>query len=311
MIIEDGEIRYAIEDKLAKKINVFIDRCTRKNQKQNAYLANHGKTGEGKTNTSVVEAHYFRKQTGWPIHLFFNLEPMIDFAKSTENMIIIHDEPALDSLSTDQMTSLNKNFLRLVNTARKKRHFTIINITKFWRFPQDLVVDTCLGMVHMYTKKKAPGRFLYIRQKKLEWLWNDYQKYHQRNFAKYKSFGGWMPNIMEKYFHLMDVTIHGPTEVCEHATYDDYERIKDDAIKSIGTSRVSKKELKILEDIKRLRIGYATIPDMTDAEKARHMGVTTKTVMLWRQMGPKMANSLGNKVLEEENLPIINNLMVD
>jgi hypothetical protein len=238
MIVEDGEIRYAIENKLAHKLDLMADMCTREKGIQNAYLANEGRTGSGKTNTSLVEAHYFKTKTGRDIHMFFRLEGLINFLKTTEKKIVIWDEPSLDSFSTDQLTSLNKNLLRLINTGRKKRHFVIVNLTKFWRFPEDLVVDTCLGMVHTFVKNDSTyGRFFYIRQKFLEALWEAKKKSNKRLYSKLSSFGGNFPYIMEKHMDRMNITIEGHP----NCTYKDYERLKDEAIATIGVENTNKR----------------------------------------------------------------------
>jgi len=311
MIITDGEIHYALENKLVKKLDLMINRVMRTKQKQNAYIENHGSTGEGKTNTALIEAHYVKMKTKRDVHLFFRLSNLIEFAKTTEKKIIIWDEPSLDSLSTDQMKVLNRDLLRLINTARKKRHFIIINFTKFWRFPQDIVVDTCLGMVHMHSRGgNEPGRFLYIRQKNLESLWNAYAKYGKREFAKFKSFGGKMPEIIERIlpsgercFDKLDFWI----ENTPHATYDDYERLKDEAIASIGIHREkeTKKEEKLKLDLTKVRFVLAGLVKqkvLTTKQVADLVGVNKGRVVDWWNKGleagfflEKEGISLGNK----------------
>lgn len=232
-LFPDGE-EYAIEKKLVSKLDRIIQGVTQNNPKEDALLINEGKEGWGKTNSAVLEALYIKIKTKRDVHLFFRIEELISFAQSNENKIIIWDEPSLDSLSTEQISKLNRNMLRLFMTARKKRHVFIVNYTKFWKFPEYIVVDRSIGMVHMSDKKI--GRFQYIRRKKLELLWNLFRTKHKRAYRKCMEFGGRMPPIMEKYFDFMNFFVNGKA----NATYQDYEDAKDVAIGSIGKENEKK-----------------------------------------------------------------------
>ena len=297
MIIEKGEIHFAIENKLAHKLDLVAKRITSEHPRQNAYLENHGKPGDGKTNTAVVEAYYMHLQTGRPIHLFFKLSNLLEFAKKTQDQIIIWDEPSLDSLSTDHLARINRDLLRLINTGRKLRHFYIINFTKFWRFPEDIVVDTCLGMVHMNSRNGTTmGRFLYIPQKKLESLWTIYQKTGKKSYGKLKAFGGGMPYVMEKYMHLMNITIEGHP----NCGYNDYNRLKDEAIASIGVvdAKKSKKESEVERKLIELRYKLGNITTIQRETLAAALGISSVRLFEWRKRPPEGANPLENEVLE-------------
>lgn len=312
MRIQDGVIEYALEDKLVQKLDLMIERVMRPNQKQNAYLQNHGLPGEGKTNSSLAEAHYIKLKTKRQIHLYFRLEGLINFLKNSDSQLAIWDEPSLDSLSTDQLARINRDLLRLVNTGRKKRHFVIVNFTKFWKFSEDMVVDTCLGMIHHNSKNGTnPGRFLYIRQKNLEKLWNDYHKSKKRNYGKYKSFGGRMPHVMEKYFDLFDVTIEGKP----HCTYDDYERLKDASIASIGeTQKVSKKEQVWIDKLTELRYNISQVPkqsSLTQLELAAILKINPARLREWAKSNVKVQNSLETDDSKASASPIIITTMAE
>jgi DNA-binding transcriptional regulator YiaG len=249
-----GKKGYAIEKKLQKKLDRIVRGITQKNPKEDAILINEGKEGKGKTNTSIVEGAYVKAKTGKDIHLFFNLEPMMEFGKRTKEKIIIWDEPSLDSLSTDQIKRLNKDMQRFFMTVRKKRHFFIINYTKFWKFPEYMVVDRSIGMVKMNEYKM--GRFLYIRKVRLEFLWNQYKRKKKRDYKKASSFGGVIPNIFEKHFKEIGINVNN----IKDADYDTYEIEKDKAIESIGKEKKSKKEILWEKKLKHLRKKVSEIP---------------------------------------------------
>lgn len=230
MIVTD--LKYALENRLIKKLDLMITRC----EKKDVLLIIEGSEGEGKTNTSEAIAYYLKYKTKRPINMFFRLDKMFEFAKTTKEQIIIWDEPALDSLSTDWFRTKSKDLIRLLMTCRKLKHFLIFNFVKFYKFSEYIVVDRSHGFIHMYIRSNnQEGRFVYIKRKNIEKLYNLYRTKKIRAYRQCKSFGGWIP-LIEKHFTHLDMTIEGKP----HCTIDDYENFKDNAIASIGETPVIK-----------------------------------------------------------------------
>ncbi len=278
MIVTDLE--YHLEDKLLKKIDIMISRCTNKITRKDAVLICEGAEGEGKTNSSEAISYYIKSKMNRPIHMFFRLKPLIEFAKNNENMIIIWDEPALDSLSTDWWRETNKDLIRLLMTCRKKRHFFIFNFVKFYKFSEYVVVDRALGLIHMYSRKGIiPGRFIYVRMKNLENLFVDYRTKKKREYKKYMAFGGSFP-IVEKYLGKMGITI----EDIENATLEDYEELKDKAISSIGEER--KKTNVHLQKYNQLKksVGSLKMPIKTKEELSLKLEMSPRNLYKWSKI---------------------------
>lgn len=274
MIVTD--LKYGLEKRLVKKLDLMIQRCTQPRPIRDAPLICEGGEGEGKTNSSVAIAYYVKCKTGRDAHLFFRLEPLIKFAQSTEEKIIIWDEPALDSLGMDWYKEVSKNLLRLLMTARKKRHFIIFNFTKFYKFSEYIVVDRCLGLIHMYSRNEiTPGRFVYIRRRDLEALYLGYKISKKRLYNKLKSFRGSFPDIMEKYFDKMDFFVEGKP----HATFKDYQEEKDKAIFSIGKS--TKMSEADEERILKGRVGRLKLPIQNREELAKQLKIHPRTLYKW------------------------------
>jgi hypothetical protein len=283
-VIVDGE-SYAIEKRLVIKLDKMIERVTQDTPKIDNVLINEGGEGTGKTSSAILESAYIKAKTNREIHLFFKLEPMMEFAKKTENMIIIWDEPALDSLSTDQLNSLNKDMQRLFMTIRKKRHFFIINYTKFWKFPEYMVVERANGLLHLYSSGKRYGKFIYIRKKRLEALWNDFHRTRKRNYSALKSFRGDFPNFMDFEFDKLDVFV----DEIPHSTLEIYEKQKDMAICSIGIKK-SKKEIEIQNRLNNLRFKITLLYSrgiIKQNELAGILGVPTIRLREWAKIEPK------------------------
>lgn len=272
------DLGYSLEKKLVKKLDLMIQRCTNKVSRKDALLIVEGDEGEGKTNSSEAIAYYVKYKTKRDINMFFRLQSMIDYATTTQEKVIIWDEPSLDFLSNDWYKETSKDLIRMLMTCRKKRHFFLFNLTKFYKFHEYIVVDRALGMLHMYTRKsKQSGRFVYIRKKNLENIYNDYRKSHQRNYAKYRSFGGSFP-IIEKKIGKLGMFANGE----EVKSLDDYERLKDIAIASISRKKSNpfRVELKKFKH----KIGKLKPPILTKDELVRQLEIDHKTLFNWGRL---------------------------
>lgn len=316
MIINIEGEDIAVEDMLYKKLELMAKRITNNKNRQDACLQNSGNEGEGKTNSSIVEAAVIRKLTGRKINLFFSTQSALRFAQTNNDSLIIVDEPVLDALASDANTNNFKDLLRLTTTMRKKRHMIIFNFAKFWKFPEFLVVDRALGMVHVFSKGENDlGRFFYIRKKKLERLWNEYKKQGKRKYAKLKSFGGRMPYIMDRLFDKLDIRV----EDVEHARLKDYDNYKDRAIESIGVKK-EKKDKNLLK-LNELRKKIASINferlGITQGKLAGELGINSGRLREWKNLveneplslekvdfeSSPEANSVITMAEEEENSP--------
>lgn len=291
MIVTD--LKYNLEKRLVEKLDLMIDRVTQEHPKKDAWLCNEGGEGEGKSNSAIAEAYYIKSKTKRDIHLFMRLEEVIDFAKRTKNKIIIWDEPSLDALSSDALKETNKNLIRLAMTIRSHRHFFIINFTKFHKFSEYVVVERCLGMVHMYSRKETQaGRFVYIKKKSLEQLWNDYRTKRQRNYKIHAAFRGSFPDIIEKNFDKMGIYVNG----IKNATYEMYEKEKTKGIESIGEKNKSKDNIDLIN--LQYHIGQVDKKDfpIKDIESmCRLLGITSNKKRRWRYIKPITPKSLENQ----------------
>jgi len=278
MIVTD--LKYHLENRLVSKLDIMVHRITNKTSRKDAVFICEGAEGEGKTNSSEAIAYYIKYKTGRDIHMFFKLNTMIEFAKSTENKIIIWDEPSLDSLSVDWAKEINKNLLRLLMTCRKKRHFFILNFTKFYKFSEYVVVDRAIGMIHMYSRNNTlPGRFMYIKKGSLEFLYNSFRFKKKRDYKGAMAFGGSMP-IVEKYMDKMGINIEG----VPNCNLEQYEELKDKAIASIGQKKRDRsKHYQNLQIFKK-RIGYLKCPIMNHQELAEQLGVSRRSFYLWQKI---------------------------
>lgn len=286
--------QYPLERNLIKKFELMAKRVMGKGAKKDIVICFEGGEGEGKTTFSIASAIWFAEKTGRKFdhtNVFFDVNKMIDFAVNTEKQIMIYDEPALQALSTDWASQEVKNLTRLLMMARKKQHIIFVNMTKFYKFNEYIVVDRSLALIHVYSRKNIQsGHFQYIRKRCLEPLWRDYRFSKRRNYKKYasKSVRGTFPDVMNPNYK---------NNICSGFNVKAYEKEKDAAIRLIGVDNKKEKKDKLDEFKERIlnAEGY------TNEQKASLLGVSERTVYNWK-------DNLPPSTLQPEKLQLNNNM---
>lgn len=242
MKVTDKQI--PIDTKMYEKLVLCCNRCTQKQPKLDSMLILDGYEGYGKTTYSLALAYITSKLTGRPFsekNVFFDINELIKFAQSTKEQIIIWDEGALGGLSTEWANTSQIKLTKLLMTARKKRHFWIINIPHIFKLNSYIAEDRALGLIHVYARNEVTlGRFVYYNKKKKSYLYDTYKRSRIKRYKDY-NFRGTFPNVLDpkKPYNILDVF-----------NEDEYEKQKDKAIMSIGakadTSRI-KLEIRALK----------------------------------------------------------------
>ncbi len=280
--MEVTRFKYSMEKGFIKKLDAMIERCESQKRKRDAVLIVEGPEGEGKTTFSAACGMYISEKTGRPFsdkNLFFDIEEMIKFAKENSKQIIVWDEPALQALSGDHASKIVRDLKRLLMMARKKRHFFLINITYFHKFNDYIIVDRPCGLVHIYTRKSTDqARFVYIPEKNLPRLWDDWRRSKKRNYFKYSSklARGTFSDILNEDYKK---------NILSSFDIDAYEERKDEAIAQIGEKK-SKKEVEVLKFkygmyliAKRFNLNKKEVGEIVDAKQ--------RTVYDWGQIPEK------------------------
>ena len=275
---------YPLDDRLLLKIDLMIARCIQENPKRDAVLLFEGAEGEGKTTFSAAIGYYVKSKTGREFNhtrMFFDLKEMIKFAQNTEEQIIIWDEPALQALSKDTLTTIVKDLERLLMMARKKRHFIMINMAYFNKFNEYIVWQRPLGMIHVYSRKEIySGRYVYIKKKALENLWHSWRSKRRRDYRKYcsKSIRGTFPDVLNPKYK---------NNVLSNFDLNYYEKKKDEAILKIG---VKEEKKDVYEKYKRIiaflirkinKNYHEKIEDLT-----KEFGVNERSYYNWLKIKP-------------------------
>ena len=275
---------YPLERNLITKYNLMLKRVIGKGAKKDIVVIFEGGEGEGKTTFSIASAIWFAEQTGRDFshkNVFFDVEKMIDFAINTEKQIIVWDEPALQALGTDWASSAVKNLTRLLMMARKKQHIIFINMTKFYKFNEYIVVDRAIALIHVYSRNNIQsGHFQYIRKKNLESLWRDYRFSKRRNYKKYasKKVRGTFPDVMNPEYK---------NNIWSGFNVQTYEDDKDAAIRRIGVDTKKQEKSKLDE----LKAKISSVTGITQTQMAKELGLSTRTLIRWKKAGASIVTN--------------------
>jgi len=267
MIVTDKN--YYMDNTYLSKLDLMIKRM--RGTDDNLLLVD-GDEGQGKTEFAVGTCYYISyemKRPYNPNHIFFNLDEAMHFVSETKEQIIHLDEGALGLMSSQWWNKNQQKFLQLVMVARKKKHFMVICIPKFYKLNQYIVEERSIGLVHVYSRKNlVKGRFCYYTKNGKERLYQEWKKKKYKNYRKYYSFHGSFVKAMKKVFTKEEI--------------DEYERKKDIAIMGIvgglgEDKKITKKDIQI-ETLLKMR---KNLPEMSISELADGFGVSKSTINRW------------------------------
>jgi len=183
--------QYYLDPKLKDKLDLMIKRM--KVGKDNLLLID-GDEGDGKSNMSMIIGYYVAHTCNREFnldHVFFDLDKLIDYAIKNKEQVIIWDEGALGGLASEWWNKNQKKFIKLLMIARKRKHFWIVNIPKFFKMNEYFVIDRSIGLVHVYMRGGTEhGRFVYFNNIQKEKLWEDWKRTRVRGYKKWWSFHG-------------------------------------------------------------------------------------------------------------------------
>ncbi len=186
----------------------------------------------------------------------------------TQDQIIVWDEAALAGLASEWQNKSQKRLIKLLMVARKRRHFWIFNIPKFFKLQEYMIVDRAIALIHVYAKDELElGRFVFFKRKAKEKLFYEWKKSKFRSYGKFKTFFGTFP----KTFGIL---------IDEKA----YDLKKDNAIMSIDEHKSMntwKKRLLLLQ------YKVSQMEDLKKQDIARMLGLQRDRITDWGKINKK------------------------
>jgi len=252
MIVTDKN--YFMETKLLEKLDLMIKRSSGKNKMDN-WIVVDGDEGLGKSTMSVACAYYVAQKMGRDFDVskvFFDPDTLIEYGTKTKEQVLILDESVFGGLSGDAATKLGKKLIKFSMVIRKKKHFIFLNIPKFFKLNEYLMVDRSVALIHVYARGGTQlGRFVYLSDKKKEYLFHAYRKSKKRDYKKYYTFRGSFPNVLGK---ILDEK--------------EYDKKKDDAILAFGS----------LDEINKGNYRMECFERLSELNKEKNLGITQKKI---------------------------------
>ena len=269
MVVKKRDKPFYFEPKLARILDLMVQRMK---SKRDVVLLVDGHEGEGKSNIATYICGYVAQQTGRPFsvdNVFFDIADMTKFAKQGKQKIILWDEGALGGLASDWWNKNQKLFVKLLMVARKKQHFFVICIPKFYKLNEYIACDRSIGLVHVYSADNLErGRFTYYNDNKKDLLYDNWKRKHKKTYKYNYNFHGRFPEAL-------------PFIIDEDA----YEKKKDQAIMDID-----KQEEKIDKIKLKLQYGVSLLPtktNLTGVELSKHLKFGADTLSGWKNLGNK------------------------
>lgn len=263
--------QYYLNEQLNEKVLLMIERL---NKIRDMLLFIDGYEGYGKTTLSVEICYYVAELTKRSFNvdnIFFNVDKMIDFASKTEKQIILWDEAILGGLATEWRSQSQLKLRKLLGVARKKSHFFVFNIPRFYQLAQP-IIDRAIGLVHVFSPDEIKmGYFCYYNKSSLMNMYNAWRSTKRIYYNKFYNFRG---RFYDSMYNKQLINIQA------------YEDKKDEAIMSINDD--SKKEPNRIE--KRaieLKWRFANSHEIDNETKARIANTTIRSIQKWRNLDQK------------------------
>jgi len=271
------KIGYYIDQYIVDVGDAIAKRVTQRDQ--DCAVIFDGREGSGKTNASVVLAHYVSHITGRPFgveQVFFDLKEMIKYAGSTKEQIILWDEAALGGLAADWTHQSQKRLTAMLMVCRKKKHVFIFNIPRFYRLNRNIIERMHL-LIHIFeNNQEEPGNFIIIGQQGLENLYDEWRKTGRANYFRHKKAS---PGSFS--YRIRDIL-----------DYDAYDKAKDAAILKLAEvgEEVDSKTLKYYKQVM-VNAKLFQSMGLNKKETAEKIGIGVKTlrnIEKWAEKGQQV-----------------------
>lgn len=278
---------YYMDDRLISKLDLMIKRCSGKNKLDN-WIVVDGDEGFGKSTMSICCAYYMAYKLERPFsceQIFFDPDSFIEYGTKTKEQVIILDESVFGGLSGDAMTKIGKKLIKFAMIIRKKKHVIFLNIPKFFKLNEYLMVDRSTALIHVYARKGTKlGRFVYFTNTGKEKLYYGYRKTKTRKYKSLYSFRGTFPDALGIIIDEKE-----------------YDRKKDEAILKFGAIEEVDKAEMIKENIRnwmetKKKYGIKC----TKAEDSKQIGISVETLRKYTRELEKLQVQNSNIIINRD-----------
>lgn len=245
-----------------------LDYCIKRQKKNwDNLLIIDGDEGSGKSTLSWGVAYYWAWKIGKKFtvdNIFFDVEEMLEFASRTTGEVIVWDEAAIEGLSTEWQNKIQQKLIKNLMVNRKKGHFWIFNIPKFYKLNEYIAVDRAFFLLHTFSPDNLTrGKFTFHNKQKKEYIYLQYKFAKKKRYDKKDFFG----DFPASYINIIDSEA--------------YENKKDEVILKIAQD---KEKPQRNDKVNEIKYKYATIPNVLVKDLALHMECSDRTILKWRKL---------------------------
>lgn len=275
--------QYGMDQALKEKLDLMVRRSTA--QKFDNLIVMDGDEGTGKSTFATQIAYYYAWKTGRHFNadrMFFDVENLMDFATKHEKQVIVWDEAALGGLSDQYQSQIQRKLIQILMVARKKQHFWVFCIPKFFKLREYIILDRAIALVNTLARKETQlGYFRYFRKGQKEKLFYQFKKNKTRQYNSHTSFSGTFQNVMGR---LIDV--------------EEYEKNKDQAILNMCKEEVTNKQTKKLQNqVYYFKYKFAKLYKESDVDKSyllKLLSTDKESLNKWSRIGEPSASKFGD-----------------
>jgi len=263
---------YYLDPAIRRKLDFLCLRCSA--YKHQNVMITDGKEGYGKSTITAAHAYYMAWQLKRKLRLFFKTESLSEDAKKNKEMIYIWDDAAISALTLEAYNREILKFIKVLLLARKRRHSYFINIQEVFRLKEPIVARAS-GLTRVYSVDRITlGRFAHFLEDPLQKLYFEWIHKKRKSYNKYYNLRGYFPDVLYDIFDEKE-----------------YERLKDEAIESIGVERTKERAdrinpYRVRYDMMRNKIYEMTEKFGINQQKlAKHFNTNSTSISMWKYAG--------------------------
>lgn len=194
--------QYYMDNLLAKNLDYTLDRAAA--GWDNLCIID-GDEGSGKTTLSWGIGYYLawklKKQFNVKDNIYFDVNRLMEKAATSTNEILIWDEAAIDGLGVEWRNKIQRKLIKILMVARKKNHYWIFLIPKFYKLNEYIAVDRSFFLIHVYSEDNiSRGTYTFYNKKKKDFIYDVHKRQHKKFYKQY-NFAG---RFTKQYIKLVD-----------------------------------------------------------------------------------------------------------
>lgn len=256
------ELQYYLHNDLKE----VLDLCVKRHEKKwDNLIILDGMERAGKTTLGKTAGHYVSYCRGVPFGLenaFFDVDELIEYARTNRNKVIIWDEAALGGMGKQWQSKVQQKLVQMLMTCGKYGHFYIFIIPSFFELTWYLAVHRSIALINVYSEDLLTrGNFCLFNINQKKWIYN--------NNKKSETYG--------KPTFLGDFTVGNSDKIWDDS---EYEQKKDDALTRFFTDETPLTKT----DVRVNKLKKHATNTLSSKKACEYFKIDSKTYYNWKNL---------------------------